>query len=114
NEPSVIVSLTSTDGGKSWSNEQNVLVRPEGKAHNVMSPSLLRLENGRILFLYLTKTALSNGAVQGRPVIRFSDDEMKTLSPEVPLTASTDYHVVNNDRIIQLSKGILVIPVAHH
>lgn len=114
NDPSIIVSITSTDGGKTWSEEQDILVKPEGEAHNVMSPSLLRLQDNRILFLYMAKTHLPYGAVQCAPMICFSDDEMHTLSSEVPLTSSTDYHVVNNDRVIQLSNGTIVIPVAHH
>ncbi len=113
-EPSIIVCRTSDDEGRSWTNEDRVLVRPEGDAHNVMSVSLLRLQDGRIALHYLSKTNNADGAHQCRPEIRFSDDELRTLSPAVPLTLSTDYHVANNDRLTQLDDGTLVVPVAQH
>lgn len=113
-EPSVIVCRTSDDDGQTWTKEDRVLVQPEGAAHNVMSVSLLRLQDGRIALLYLSKEEKANGAHQCRPEIRFSDDEMETLSPPIPLTLSTDYHVANNDRLIQLEDGTLILPVAQH
>jgi Neuraminidase (sialidase) len=113
-EPSIIVCRTSDDGGQSWTNEDRVLVKPEGNAHNVMSVSLLRLQDGRIALLYLSKTNKADGAHECRPEIRFSDDEMATLSPATALTLSADYHVGNNDRLIQLDDGTLILPVAQH
>jgi hypothetical protein len=113
-EPSVIACRTSADDGQSWTDEDRVLVQPEGEAHNVMSVSLLRLQDGRIALLYLSKTNKADGAHQCRPEIRFSDDEMETLSPAIPLTLSTDYHVGNNDRLLQLDDGTLILPVAQH
>lgn len=113
-EPSIIVCRTSDDDGQTWSDEDRILVEPEGQAHNVMSVSLLRLQDGRIALLYLSKESKGNGAHQCRPEIRFSSDEMETLSPAIPLTLSTDYHVGNNDRLIQLEDGTLVMPVGQH
>lgn len=112
--PSILVCRHSDDGGISWSSEDRVLVEPEGDAHNVMSVSLLRLRNGRILCLYLQKEKSSKGIYQCLPYIRFSDDEMETLSAPTPLMFSTEWHVVNNDRIIQLQNGTLIIPIAQH
>lgn len=113
-EPSIIVCRTSDDDGHSWTNQDRILVQPEGEAHNVMSVSLLRLQDGRIALLYLSKENKANGAHECRPEIRFSDDELETLSPAIPLTLSTDYHVGNNDRLIQLDDGTLILPVAQH
>lgn len=103
----------SADGGLTWSREDRILVEP-GDAINVMSVSLLRLRNGRILLCYLEKRHISGGCVLCRPLICFSDDELQTLSSPFPATQSLGYHIVNNDRIIQLRSGRLVIPVALH
>jgi len=42
----------SDDGGRSWTDEDVVVVENEG-GMNVMSVSLLRLQNGDIAFFYL-------------------------------------------------------------
>lgn len=113
-EPSVIVARTSDDGGLTWNDDERILAQPENGAHNLMSASLLRLQNGRILFLSLSKKNFPDGGHQCQPLARFSDDEMATISAATPLTLSTDYHVVNNDRLIQLRDGTLIVPVAQH
>lgn len=113
-EPSIIVARTSDDGGRTWNDDERILAQPENGAHNLMSASLLRLQNGRILFLALSKKNFPDGGHQCQPLARFSDDEMATLSPAAPLTLSTDYHVVNNDRLIQLRDGTLIVPTAQH
>ncbi len=112
--PCVLASRTSDDGGLTWSPEDEVVVQPEGNGHNVMSVSLLRLQNGRILLHYLQKEKSPKGIYQCTPMLRFSDDEAQTWSPARSLTLSTEYHCVNNDRIIQLHDGTLVVPVAQH
>lgn len=111
---SVIASLVSDDGGKTWPGEDRVLARPEGGAHNLMSVSLLRLQDDRIMLLYLRKTNLPDGQIQCTPVVQFSQDEMASLSSPIPVTPSKDFHIVNNDRVIQLQDGTIVVPVAHH
>ncbi len=114
NEPSIIASHISSDGGHTWPDEERILARPERGAHNLMSVSLLRLQNDRILLLYASKTHLATGNVRCIPCVRFSDDEGETWSDEKEVTASSDYHVVNNDRLIQLKDGTLIVPVALH
>lgn len=96
----------SSDGGRSWS-EPEVLVAAEGRM-NVMSVSLLRLASGRIAMSYVRKNSTSDC----RPVIRFSSDEGETWSDAVEVTGRVCYHVVNNDRLVQLSSGRLLIPAA--
>jgi hypothetical protein len=101
--PSIIASRVSTDGGQTWSAEDRILVE-RGDAQNVMSVSLLRLKSGRILMLYLQKNVVADG-MACTPFIRFSDDEMETLSEPVAAIRMQEYHCVNNDRIIQLKSG---------
>lgn len=113
-EPSALASRYSDDDGLTWSSEDRFLVSPDEHGHNVMSVSLLRLQNGRIALFYVQKEWLPTGGHRGIPLLRFSDDEMETLSDPIKLTRSLDYHVLNNDRIVQLESGRLIVPVAHH
>jgi sialidase-1 len=46
--------------------------------------------------------------------VRRSTDEGKTWGPEVLVTEPVSYYVVNNDRIVLLSTGRLVVPAADH
>ncbi len=101
-----IVSLLSGDGGKTWSSPA-VMQRNVGK-QNVMSVSLLRLASGEIAFVYLVK----NGDADCVPYLRLSKDEAATWSPPVRMTPDEGYHVMNNARLVQLSSGRLVAPMA--
>jgi len=98
----------SADGGRTWS-EPAPLLACEG-AWNTMSVSLLRLADGRISLLYLVK----NGFHDCRPRVRFSSDEAASWSGPVPVIAAPGYFVVNNDRLVQLRCGRLIMPAAFH
>jgi sialidase-1 len=75
---------------------------------NVMSVSFLRLRTGPILFFYLVKHAVCNCQVW----MRRSDDEGHTWSEPSPVSSKPGYHVMNNARVIQLSGGRVLAPVA--
>lgn len=106
-----LVSRISNDGGKTWSGENRPVVANES-GFNVMSVSLLRLRDGRIALFYLEK----NSHVDCRPVVRFSTDEAETWSAPTPIIpdGETGYYVLNNDRVVQLSNGRLLAPLALH
>ncbi len=101
----------SSDGGKTWDAADTRILDNEA-GFNIMSVSLLRLADGRIAMFYLSKESLQDC----RPVVRFSTDEAATWSP--PQTVIPDsqvgYYVLNNDRVIQLKDGRLVMPMALH
>jgi sialidase-1 len=100
----------SENNGKTWSSESHKIIEQEGKM-NIMSVSLLRLQNGEIAFFYLRK----NSAEDCIPMIRFSNDEVKTWSDPHPcITDREGYFVLNNDRVIQLRNGRLIFAVALH
>ncbi len=101
----------SSDGGQTWT-QQDQLVIPNEAGMNVMSVSLLRLQTGEIALFYLRKNSL----VDCRPVMRISKDEGATWGdPKVIIPESeTGYYVLNNDRVIQLTGGRLIAPVAQH
>lgn len=108
--PARLCARYSSDGGLTWTADDEVVVENEGD-YNVMSVSLLRLSDGRIALFYLRKNSLADC----RPVVRFSSDEARTWTePRECITDRIAYHVMNNDRAVQLSTGRVVLPVALH
>lgn len=100
----------SSDKGKTWMQEDIKIVDQEGDM-NVMSVSLLRLKNGEIALFYLRK----NSRTDCIPYIRISNDEAKTWSDPRPcITDKKGYFVLNNNRVIQLRNGRLLLAVALH
>lgn len=108
--PADLVARYSTDGGQTWTQEDEVVVRNEGKM-NVMSVSLLRLLDGRIALFYARKNSRSDNI----PYVRYSADEAKTWSePQPCVTDQPGYFVMNNDRATQLKSGRIILPVSLH
>lgn len=103
-----IVARTSADGGKTWSPDVPLVAR-EG-ADNVMSVSFLRLADRRIALFYIRKASPEDS----RPYVRFSSDEAKTWTAARPCIGEPGYYVLNNDRVVALRSGRLVMPVALH
>src|SRR5690606_30436904 len=100
----------SEDQGQTWTEEDELILPNEG-GMNVMSVSLLRLQNGDIAMFYLRK----NNTDDCIPMMRISKDEAKTWSEAVPcITDREGYFVLNNDRVIQLKNGRLLLAVAQH
>ncbi len=100
----------SSDGGKTWTTEDIVVV-PQSGGFNDMSVSLLRLQNGSIALFYARK----NSTFDCRPVMRISTDEAKSWSEPIEcITDEIGYYVLNNDRVIQLKDGRLILAVALH
>jgi Neuraminidase (sialidase) len=105
----VIAGMVSSDEGRSWEDLPEPLVDREGDM-NVMSASLLRLHDGRIALFYLRKNSL----VDSQLYMRVSEDEGQSWVNPVLCTAAVGYHVVNNDRVIQLKDGTLIVPATFH
>ena len=99
----------SVDGGRTWSSADELLVENTAGS-NVMSVSFLRLASGDILLFYLFK----NNQHDCRPMLCRSTDEGSTWSDPVPVIRVPGYFVLNNDRVVQLDSGRLVLPVAFH
>jgi sialidase-1 len=100
----------SKDRGLTWTEDDAVIVKNEGYL-NVMSVSLLRLQNGEIALFYLLKRSKEDC----RPQMRVSNDEgVSWSSPVECIKDDIGYYVLNNARVIQLDNGRLVMPVALH
>lgn len=108
--PADIVKRYSADGGRTWSPREVVFSRPPGST-NVMSASLLRLQDGRIGCVILVKWTQSTRCI---PNWTTSADDGQTWAPLRPMTDETAYFVGNNDRLVQLRNGFLVFPYARH
>ena len=104
-----LCSRVSADGGRAWSARDGVVVENEGR-RNVMSVSLLRLQDGRLALFYLRK----NGIDDCRARLRISADEARTWGPPTLCIPAPGYFVVNNDRVVQLSGGRLIVPASLH
>ena len=109
----VLAARHSDDGGKTWSDKDEVVVPQIGK-QNVMSVSLLRLADGRIALFYLVK----NSNADCRPHVQFSGDEAKTWTKPRSCVTEPVYLVLNNNRAVQLkvgkAAGRIILPVARH
>ena len=107
-----LFACCSTDEGESWS-EPTVIVENDTDSLNIMSVSLLRLQNGEIGLLYLKKFQTNEGIVC-MPTFRRSSDEGKSWSEPMYCTDEIGYYIINNDRLIQLKSGRIAAPVAYH
>lgn len=109
-----IAVVYSDDNGETWPGEPGILCRHDGESGNLMSVSLLRLQNGRIALAYLQKSLLEADFYDCRPLIRFSDDEGLSWSEARHCIRPPGYYVLNNDRLLQLSSGRLLLPLGFH
>ena len=102
-----VVASRSFDDGRTWS--QPRILQPNTGDMNVMSVTLRRLASSdRIAMFYLQK----NGHDDLDLYVRFSDDEAASFGDPQLITAEPGYHVINNDRVLQLSSGRLLVPAA--
>ena len=102
--------IYSHDDGETWGPPQIFLDKDEEDL-NIMSVSFLRLPQGEILLFYLKKS-LKEGKVLCRPFMRRSNDDGKSWSDEICCSKRDSYYVVNNDRVIQLRSGRILMPAA--
>ncbi|MCX6910941.1 MAG: sialidase family protein [Verrucomicrobia bacterium] len=108
NSPARIVCVHSDDRGRTWCAPHTVIENASGE--NVMSVSLLRLKSGKLALFYCVKNSLHDC----RACICISTDEGETWSEPKLVVPAPGYFVLNNDRVIQLNSGRLVVPVAFH
>ncbi len=101
-----IVARRSSDSGRTWS-DKKVLQENTG-GMNVMSVTLRRLPDDSIGLFYLQK----NSHDDLKMFVRILTDDAKSFGEPVCVTSNSGYHVINNDRVIVLSSGRLLVPAA--
>ncbi|MBK8506001.1 MAG: exo-alpha-sialidase [Saprospiraceae bacterium] len=104
-----LASRESSDDGQTWSQVDKIEIPNEGEL-NVMSVSLLRLQSGKIALFYGRKNSDSDS----KKMMRISDDEAQSWGEPKLCISEVGYFVLNNDRVIQLPDGRLLLPVAQH
>ena len=106
-----LYGMISTDGGESFGEPFLVFSCENVGADNIMSVSLLRMANGDIGLFYLQK---HNTEVFCLPYLTRASDEGKTWSAHTKCVQTDGYYVLNNDRVIRLESGRLLMPLAKH
>lgn len=105
-----LIRLISKDGGHNWGDEKLLYTTREHGAENIMSVSLMRMENGDIGLFYLVRQT----HFDMRMVLRRSSNEGESFGEMTYCIPRDGYFVVNNDRVTRLSDGRIVIPAAEH
>lgn len=110
--PSDIVAMISHDEGETWSDAEVVLPASDHNTSNVMSVSLMRMANGDLGLYYIIKETPRICRIY----LARSKDEGKTFYKRVECTIPdrAGYYNLNNDRVIRLSSGRLLMPLNFH
>lgn len=105
-----ICAVVSRDRGKSFGEERILLTCEGEQAVNIMSLSLLAMENGDIGLFYLVR----HTHARMQMYLRRSGDDGETWGDRVLCTPQEGFFVVNNDRVVRLKSGRILIPAACH
>lgn len=111
----VISAVYSSDKGETWS-EPTTLFEKDSAVNN-MCVNLLRLQNGDMAIIYAAKyTELVGNETQlkVRILMRISKDEGKTFSKARTIIDEGVYFVLENDRIVRLQSGRILLPINYH
>jgi Neuraminidase (sialidase) len=114
-----LVGRYSSDGGQTWGQDDVEVIARQPDEANLMSVSLLRLQDKRIGLFYVQKYKSPAGAKYAffdHILMRTSSDEGASWSEPTYVSPKDEpgYRVLNNDRVVQLRTGRLVVPVAVH
>lgn len=110
--PARIVAKTSSDGGRTWG-DYRVLAVPEPGEISAFSPNLLRLRDGRLLFVYMRYLSFAKAKNKYPPattVAMISSDEGRTFSPLATIAAEQPITICNHT-LKQLASGRIVLPL---
>lgn len=108
--PSDIVAMNSRDGGRTWSDRQMLIPRGE---HDTAAykPSLLRLQNGEILFRYeMYHHLMTNEELCASSFVCTSSDECRTFSEPVTIFHRRNDRMGSFHDVRQMASGRIVIP----
>jgi len=110
--PSDLVAMRSKDEGETWSEAEVAIPASLFGVENVMSTSLLRMQNGDVGLFYIVKLLTGNTHIY----LSRSNDEGRTFYRHVrcSLTDREGYYVLNNHRVERLESGRIIVPLAFH
>jgi len=103
--PAYVAARFSQDGGRSWG-RPFVLQENTSGLGRMGPPTLLRLQNGDIGFVYSEVMSPADY----RYYFKRSSDEAKTWSQSVRITQDKKCYSMNNHRLIELKSGRLLAP----
>ena len=109
---SEIAFCVSSDEGETWSDIQTLLSPEEFGCDNIMSVSLMRMRNGDLGLFLIAKTTPRVNKIF---LCRSSDDGKSfPVRTECLADMAQGYYVLNNDRVLRLKSGRLLMPLAYH
>ncbi len=108
-----LCACTSTDEGETWT-APRVIVEKDERALNIMSPSLVRMNNGDLGILYLRKEKMPDTGQICMPTFRRSTDEGETWSDAQTCGAPDGYYCGINDGAVVLRSGRILYPMSYH
>lgn len=104
---SEIAAIYSHDNGETWSHEPKVLfVTEQFAAKNIMSVSLMRMQNDDVGLFFLIRHLAQNM----RLYLFRSTDEGDTFGEGISCISAQGAHVVNNDRVLRTKTGRIIVP----
>ena len=133
-DPADVYGIISKDDGETWGEPFLIITAASVGAHNLMSISLMRMNNGDLGLIYLRKdnvqttdgsiyltgpnsqgniTQEAYAAITCAPWIIRSADEGKTWSEPLKCITTPGYYVLCNDRMIRLDSGRWLMPISH-
>jgi len=103
-----IMSRTSTDGGRTWSDEAVLVPNPSAPSTQgyYCHPSFVRLANGDLMLSYIYGSAAV--PYYGHNYYRRSADDGRTWSEQFMMTPCPGYVIVHNDKITRLDSGRII------
>jgi hypothetical protein len=110
NAPASLAAIESSDGGLTWRDERIILTAEQDQAENIMSVSFQRMQNGDLGLFYFIR----HGFEDGKAHLRRSSDHGQSWSEPVSCVPARGYYVTNNDRIVRLRDGRLIVPAGYH
>ncbi|MGN0299618.1 MAG: sialidase family protein [Lachnospiraceae bacterium] len=105
-----ICLMRSHDDGRTFGEETTLLTCEQEHSVNIMSLSLLHMQNGDVGLFYLVRTNYTKLQM----FLRRSQDGGRTWQERILCTPQEGFFVVNNDRVVRLANGRILIPAASH
>lgn len=109
-----LYGIISHDDGESFGEPFPVMLHEDLKADNLMSVSFIRMNNDDIGMFFLKKNNKDGERHLCIPYFVRSADEGKTWSEPICCVDEKGYYVLNNDRMLKLGSGRLLMPLARY